>query len=70
MLMNSIMKSYREFVRPSGSVMPIVAARGMRKAANSSAYSQSDTQARRQRRASRLSGLGHNSNIGWRVSAW
>ena len=70
MLMNSIMKSYREFVRPSGSVMPIVAARGIRKAANSSGYSQSETQARRQRRASRLSGLGHNSNIGWRVSAW
>ena len=70
MLMNSIMKSYREFVRPTGSVMPIVAARDIRKAANSSGYSQSDTQARRQRRQSRLSGLAHSGNIGWRVSAW
>ena len=70
MLMNSIMKSYREFVRPSGSVMPIVAASGIRKAANTGSYGRTDAQARRQRRESRLSGLGHNSNIGWRVSAW
>ena len=70
MLINGIRKSYRNFVNPTGSVMPIVAARGMRKAANTSSYGQTDVQARRQRRASRLSGLGHNSNIGWRVSAW
>ena len=70
MLMNSIMKSYREFVRPTGSVRPIVAATGIRKAANTSGYSQSDTQARRQRRQSRLSGLAHTGSIGWRVSAW
>ncbi len=38
MLMNSIMKSYRNFVSPTGSVMPIVAATGIRKAANTSSY--------------------------------
>lgn len=70
MLMNSIRKSYRNFINPTGPVMPIVAASGIRKAANTSSYDQAETQARRQRRASRLSGLGHNSNIGWRVSAW
>ena len=70
MLMNSIRKSYRNFINPTGSVTPIVAARGIRKAANSSSYGQTETQARRQRRASRLVGLGHHSNIGWRVSAW
>lgn len=69
MLMNTIMKSYREFVRPTGPVMPIVAAPGIRKAANTSGYSQTGTQARRQRRQSRLSGL-NNGNVGWRVSAW
>ena len=70
MLMNSIMKSYREFVRPSGSVMPIVVAPGIRKAANTSVNSQADTQARRQRRQSRLSGLGRNGTIGWSVRTW
>jgi len=69
MLMNSIMKSYREFVRPTGSVMPIVAASGIRKAANTSTYSPSEMQVRRQRRQRRLDGIGQG-NIGWRVSAW
>ena len=70
MLMNSIRKSYRNFINPTVSVMPIVAARGIREAANTSAYNQTGMQARRQRRDSRLSGLGHSASIGWRVSAW
>ena len=69
MLMNSIKKSYREFVRPTGSVMPIVAASGIRKAANAGAYTASEMQLRRQRRQRRLDGFGQGS-MGWRVSAW
>jgi len=70
MLMNRIMKSYRNFVSPTGSVMPIVAATGIRKAANTSSFGQTEMQARRQRRVRRMDYVTQRGSIGWRVSAW
>ena len=70
MLMNTIKKSYRNFINSTDSVLPMVAASGIRQAANSSAYAPSEMQVRRQRRQSRLASVAQHGSIGWRVSAW
>ena len=70
MLINSIKKSYRNLMGYNNPVQPIVAAPGIRKAANESGYSRSGMQARRQRRQSRMNGVVHNGSLGWKLRAW
>ena len=70
MLINNIKRSYRNLMSYNNPVRPIVAAPGIRKAANESGYSHSDMQARRQRRQSRMNGGVQNGSLGWKLRAW
>ena len=70
MLMNSIMKSYRDLVGQTDSVRPIIVAPGIREAANTSGYGPSEIQARRQRRQRRSDRVAQHGNFGWSVRTW
>ena len=70
MLINSIKKSYRNLIGYSNPVQPIVAAPGIREAANASGYNQSEMRTRRQRRHRRMDRVGQHGSIGWSVRTW
>jgi hypothetical protein len=70
MLMNVIKKSYRDLIRHTDPVQPIVTVPSVQPAANASGYSQSEMQARRQRRERRMDRVGQHSSSGWKVRAW
>jgi hypothetical protein len=70
MLINTIKKSYRELIRHTDQVQPIVTVPEIRPAANSDNFTQSEMQARRLRRQRRLERTGQHGHIGWRVRTW
>ena len=70
MLMNRIRKSYRDLVRHTNPVQPIVTVPGIRPAANSNNFSETETQERRLRRQRRMNRSSLSSNSGWKVRAW
>ena len=70
MLRNIINDSYREVVNLVEPVQAIVTVSENRPAANSSNFSQAETQARRLRRQQRQAGGGQGGNFGWRLRTW
>ena len=70
MLRNIINDSYREVVNQAEPVQAIVTVSESRPAANSSNFSQAETQARRLRRQQRQAGGGQGGSFGWRLRTW
>lgn len=70
MLMNRIKKSYRDLIRHTDEIQPIVTVPGTRPAANANNFSETETQERRLRRQRRMNRSSLSSNSGWKVRAW
>lgn len=70
MLMNTIRRSYRDLVRHTSPVQPIVTVPGTRPAANASNFSEAEIQERRLRRQRRMNRSSLHSSSGWKVRAW
>lgn len=70
MLISKIKQSYRDLIRHTKPVQPIVTVAVTRSAANASNFKDAEMQARRLRRQSRMNGAGHHTSAGWRVRAW
>lgn len=70
MLIKSIRRSFRDMIRHTDTIQPIVAVTNTLAAANTSDFSQAEMRARRLRRQGRLDRAGLNSGVGWRLRAW
>jgi len=70
MLRDITRQTHREIISQDGPVQPIATVTGIRTAANESSIGQSETQARRQRRASRMQSTGRVGNVGWNIRTW
>jgi len=70
MLIDAIKKSYRDLIRHTDPVQPIVTVPDVLPAANASNFSEPETQARRLRRQRRQERAVRHGNIGWSVRAW
>ena len=70
MLRNIIKESYQEITGHAEPVQAVVTVSENRPAANSSNFSQAETQARRLRRQERQAGGGQGGSFGWRLRTW
>ena len=70
MLINTIRRSFRDMIRQTDAIQPIVTVPNTQAAANVSNFSQAEMQARRQRRQRRLDRTGLNGSVAWRLRTW
>jgi hypothetical protein len=70
MLINRLKRSYREVLSQVEPVQAIVTVPVIRPAANANNFSQSEMQARRQRRERRLARASQYVSGGWTMRAW
>jgi len=70
MLMNRIRDTYREITGYIEPAAPITTVQSQRPAANADKFTQSDKQARRQRRQRRAEQFGLPRLSGWTVRTW
>jgi len=70
MLINVIKRSYRDLIRHVDPIQRIVTVPNIQPAANAGSFSNSEVQARRQRRQRRAERSVQPGSIGWSVRTW
>jgi hypothetical protein len=70
MLIDTIKRSYRDLIRHTDPIQPIVTVPNDQPAANASNFSKSEVQVRRQRRQRRMARALQQGSVGWSVRTW